>query len=61
MMGKRSRKEAENMEQKVNGNGEAKKPILVDEEAVDPSLALLFSSSVGTPAVYCYRCLGNTC
>jgi nucleolar protein 12 len=54
-MGKRSRKVSENEEQKSNGNGEVKKSILVDEEAVDPSLALLFSSSViFPPEYYCY-------
>ncbi|KAH8753704.1 hypothetical protein BGZ57DRAFT_79578 [Hyaloscypha finlandica] len=46
-MGTRSRKDSRNEEQMLNGNGEAKKLILVDEEAVDPSLALLFSSSAG--------------
>ena len=54
MMGKRSRKESESTEQKDNGNGKAKKSLLVDEHAVDPSLALLFSSSVRTPGVYRY-------
>ncbi len=53
-MGKRSRKQSENMEQVVNGIGKVNKSILVDEEAVDPSLALLFSSSVGTPTIYSY-------
>jgi nucleolar protein 12 len=45
-MGKRSRKELESEEQKPNGNGELKNLIFANEEAVDPSLALLFSSSV---------------
>jgi hypothetical protein len=48
-MGKRSRKDSRNEEQTLNGNGEAKKLNLVDEEAVDPPLALLFSSSASTP------------
>lgn len=52
-MGKRSRKDSDIEEQKSNGNREVKKLILVDEEAVDPSLALLFSSSVRTPLVHC--------
>jgi hypothetical protein len=46
-MGKRSRKSEENME--VASNGASKghgKSILSDETAVDPSLALLFASSV---------------
>ncbi len=48
-MGKRSRRESENENQKSNGSVELKKSILVDDEAVDPSLALLFSSSVSVP------------
>jgi nucleolar protein 12 len=51
-MGKRSRKDAEIEEQKSNGNGEVKKSILADDEAVDPSLALLFSSSVSPLSAY---------
>jgi len=45
-MGKRSRKEAEASEKKSNGTVEVKKSALWDEKAVDPTLALLFSSSV---------------
>jgi hypothetical protein len=56
-MGKRSRKESENENQKSNGNGELKKSILVDDEAVDPSLALLFSLSVSAPPTYCINLL----
>lgn len=45
-MGKRSRKELDLEEQKSNGIGDVKKSILADDKAIDPSLALLFSSSV---------------
>ncbi len=48
-MGKRSRKDLENVEQKFNGNREVKTLISIDDKAVDPSLALLFSSSVSIP------------
>jgi len=51
-MGKRSRRDAENTEEKTNGHKETKKSILVDDNAVDPSLALLFASSVS--AAYCF-------
>lgn len=59
-MGKRSRRESENENQKSNGNGELKKSILVDDEAVDPSLALLFSSSVSAPPTYCSQSFRNS-
>ena len=45
-MGKRTRKEAEASEKKSNGAAQANKSALWDEKAVDPTLALLFSSSV---------------
>ncbi len=51
-MGKRSRKDLGNVEQKVNGNGDIKKAISLADEAVDPSLALLFSSSVSATFAY---------
>jgi hypothetical protein len=47
-MGKHSRKSEENVEVTSNGasKGRSKKSILSDATAVDPSLALLFASSV---------------
>jgi hypothetical protein len=49
-MGKRSRQSGENVEVPVNENANvhSKKSILSDEKAVDPSLALLFASSVSS-------------
>jgi hypothetical protein len=49
-MGKRDRKSEETVEATSNGTSKAhsKKSILSDEKAVDPSLALLFASSVST-------------
>jgi len=46
-MSKRSRQDGEVSEKKFNGNGDVKKSMLVDDQAVDPTLALLFASSVG--------------
>jgi len=46
-MGKRSRKEAEASDEKVNVPSTGEKSLLVNDKAVDPSLALLFASSVG--------------
>jgi hypothetical protein len=45
-MGKRSRSEAEGLDKQSNGKKHSKKSIVVDEATVDPSLALLFASSV---------------
>jgi hypothetical protein len=45
-MGKRSRKEGEALVDKSNGTEHVKKPLQADDEAVDPTLALLFASSV---------------
>jgi len=45
-MGKRSRKDAEESVEKVNGIGHNNQALLVDNKAVDPALALLFASSV---------------
>jgi len=45
-MGKRSRKEAGAADEKTDVSNQAEKSLLVDEKAVDPSLALLFASSV---------------
>jgi nucleolar protein 12 len=45
-MGKRSRKETEAVEKQSNGIRDVKSAILVDDKAVDPTLALLFASSV---------------
>jgi hypothetical protein len=49
-MGKRSRKEDANANANAldasNGSNHTNKPILVNDEAVDPTLALLFASSV---------------
>ncbi len=46
MMGKRSRNDGESSEKKSSTKKHIKKSIVVDEAAVDPSLALLFASSV---------------
>ena len=46
-MGKRSRKEAEASDEIVNVPSTGEKSLLVNDKAVDPSLALLFASSVG--------------
>ena len=45
-MGKRSRNEAETTEKKDGVSKHAEKSLLVNEKTVDPSLALLFASSV---------------
>jgi nucleolar protein 12 len=45
-MGKRSRKEDATASEKSNGASHTKSSILVDDNAVDPALALLFASSV---------------
>jgi hypothetical protein len=45
-MGKRSHGDAKGAEKKPNGPSHAKIPILASDKAVDPSLALLFASSV---------------
>lgn len=47
-MGKRSRKDLGVEEESMNGSGGAQKLTLVDDKAVDPSLALLFSNSVSS-------------
>ncbi|CZT45573.1 related to nucleolar protein 12 [Rhynchosporium secalis] len=46
-MGKYSRKDGEDRKEKSKGKGHSKKSIVVDEAAVDPTLALLFASSAG--------------
>jgi nucleolar protein 12 len=48
-MGKRSRKEDATVSEKSNGTSHAQTSILVDDKAVDPTLALLFASSVSIP------------
>jgi len=45
-MGKSSRKDTEALENKSKGTKKTQKSILVDEKAVDPTLAFLFASSV---------------
>lgn len=45
-MGKHSRKDGENSTKKSKSKDHVKKSIIADEAAVDPSLALLFASSV---------------
>lgn len=45
-MGKRSRKDAEASKENSNETTHTKRSLLVDEKAVDPTLALLFASSV---------------
>ena len=45
-MGKRSRKDAESKGEKTNGTDHVKASLLVDDKAVDPTLASLFASSV---------------
>jgi hypothetical protein len=51
-MGKRSRQIGANLESASNAitNSHSKNSILSDEKAVDPSLALLFASSVSSPS-----------
>ncbi|KAL2070684.1 hypothetical protein VTL71DRAFT_13710 [Oculimacula yallundae] len=46
-MGKHSRKDGEDSSKKSKKKGHSKKSIVVDEAAVDPTLALLFASSAG--------------
>lgn len=48
-MGKRSHREAKIAEKKANGATHANSSVLTDDKAVDPSLALLFASSVCFP------------
>lgn len=45
-MGKHSRKDGEATSGKSNEVTQVSKPLLVDDKAVDPTLALLFASSV---------------
>lgn len=47
-MGKHSRKDGEDSTKKSKSKKHAKKSIIVDDAAVDPTLALLFASSVST-------------
>jgi hypothetical protein len=47
-MGKHSHKEGRTSEKEFNGIGSPKSAIKVPKEAVDPTLALLFASSVST-------------
>ena len=56
-MGKRSRKDGDSADSKSNGNSNShsKNPLLPNDKAIDPSLALLFASSVRTS----YDCLKN--
>jgi hypothetical protein len=60
-MGKGSRKDSKNVGQEVNGDGEAKLLISADDKAVDPSLALLFSSSVGASPHIVIKFSRNMC
>ena len=46
-MGKRNRKEDRSASRRINGDIKANCSLLVDNKAVDPTLALLFASSVG--------------
>lgn len=45
-MGKRSRNENTSVAEKANGKESAGKSIFTENKAVDPTLALLFASSV---------------
>lgn len=45
-MGKQSRSDNANGEEKKNDAGSVSKTVLVESKAVDPALALLFASSV---------------
>lgn len=45
-MGKHSRKDGVDSKKKSKSKDHVKKSIIVDEAAVDPTLALLFASSV---------------
>lgn len=48
-MAKRSREKADPTTGAVNADAWPKQPFLVEKDAVDPSLALLFASSVAHP------------
>jgi hypothetical protein len=56
-MGKRSHRDAEIAEKKPNGATHTNSTILTDDKAVDPSLALLFASSVCFPCGAQYSCI----
>lgn len=52
-MGKRSRENADDSAKAPKAQKSASKPVLVEEKAVDPTLALLFASSVSIKH-FCY-------